>query len=215
MTVLIFLGPPGSGKGTQARKLGELLSVPHIAVGDILREAIRAKTDIGKLAEKFMVQGKLVPNELTIDIMKERLRESDCKKGFIIDGFPRNLDQAESLEKIFSEMGIKSYKAVYFSIPLEDVVKRLSERRSCKRCGAVYHLSFHPPKKEGFCDRCGGELYQRHDDEEDIIKTRFAVYLDQTKPLVSHFEEQERLIKIDGRGSVEEVFAELCKVTGT
>ncbi|MCX5725574.1 MAG: adenylate kinase, partial [Candidatus Saganbacteria bacterium] len=184
MAVLIFMGPPGSGKGTQALKLSERLKIPHIALGDILREEVAAGTDVGKQAEKFMSAGKLVPDELTIDIIRERLKKSDCRDGFILDGFPRNGNQAKNLEKIFSDLNVGLDRAVYFSIPLSDVVKRLSERRSCKKCGAVYHLTFHPPKKKGICDRCGEELYQRHDDEEAIIKTRFSVYTDETKPLI-------------------------------
>ena len=208
------MGPPGSGKGTQALKLSERLKIPHIALGDILREEVAAGTDVGKQAEKFMLAGKLVPDELTIDIIRERLKKSDCRDGFIIDGFPRNSNQAKNLEKIFSELNIDLDKAVYFSIPLPDVVKRLSERRSCKRCGAVYHLTFHLPKKKGVCDRCGGELYQRHDDEESIIKTRFSVYGDETKPLIKHFEEKGVLLEIDAAGGVEEIHKRLLFALG-
>jgi len=218
------LGPPGSGKGTQALKLSERLVIPHIALGDILREEVAGGTEIGKQAEKFMSAGKLVPDELTIDIVRERLKKSDCRDGFILDGFPRNSNQAKNLEKIFLELKVGLDRAVYFSIPLPDVVKRLSERRSCKRCGAVYHLTFHPPKKSAkggsasggkdVCDRCGGELYQRHDDEESIIKTRFSVYGDETKPLIKHFEEKGVLLEIDAAGGVEEIYSRLLSSLG-
>lgn len=211
--ILVFLGPPGSGKGTQAKLLAEKLRVSHIALGDMLREEVRAGTVVGKRAKEFMDAGHLVPDELTIEMTRKRISEKDCQTGFIIDGFPRSTAQAEAFERILAEKDLGLDKVVYFHIPEEEVVKRLSERRSCKNCGTVYHLTNRPPKVPGKCDLCGGELYLRHDDEEKVIRTRFEVYEKQTRPLVERYKKQGKLVELDATGSIDEVFQELLKVT--
>jgi len=201
----VFLGPPASGKGTQAKLLSERLKVPHISLGDILREAVRAGTDEGNRAKSFMDAGKLVPDELTISLAKERFARSDCKNGFIVDGFPRTLKQAEAFESILGECGIELSSVIYITIPVDVAVSRLSGRRSCKKCGAVYHSEFNPPRKLDVCDRCGEKLYQRRDDTEEVIKTRFSVYEKETLPLVRRYGKSGKLKEIDGSASVDEV----------
>lgn len=203
--VYIFLGPPASGKGTQAERLSEKLELPHIALGDILREAVRNNTELGVKAKSFMEAGKLVPDELTISIASERFAQSDCKKGFIVDGFPRTLKQAGVLEKTLSGLGLPVSAVIYITIPVEVAVSRLSGRRSCKGCNAVYHVEFNPPKVAGKCDKCGGDLYQRHDDTEEVIKTRFSVYQKETLPLVEHYKKEGVLKEVSGAAGVDEV----------
>ena len=209
---LIFLGPPGSGKGTQAKMLSEKLKVPHISVGDILREEIRQDSEIGRQAKELMNAGRLVPDELTIELTKKRISEEDCRNGFIIDGFPRSFAQAEALDKMFQEKGLTLDRVIYFRISEEEAVKRLSGRRSCKNCGAVYHLGSKPPKKTGRCDLCGGELYQRPDDKEDVIRTRFEVYESSTRPLIERYKKTGKLLEIDAAKSIKEISRELSKI---
>ena len=207
--ILIFLGPPGSGKGTQAKMLAEKLRVPHIALGDMLREEVRAGTEVGKRVKELINAGKLAPDEMTIDLARKRINREDCAAGFIFDGFPRSALQAEALDRMLKDGGLALDRVIYFRIPEEDVVKRLSERRSCKDCGAVYHLKNRPPKVEGKCDLCGVELYLRHDDEPEVIRTRFEVYEKQTRPLVDRYAKTGKLVEIDASGSAEEVFRNL------
>ena len=214
MKKIVLLGPPGSGKGTQAKKLLAVLKVPHISVGDILREAVALQTDAGKRAQSFMSQGKLVPDEISIELTKERLSRPDCKEGFILDGFPRNLNQAEALSKVLLDLNYKLDAVLYVAVPLEQVVERLSGRRSCKKCGAVFHVKFHPPKADNICDACGAELYQRKDDVEEVIKTRFDVYNEQTKPLIKYYEERSRLVKVDGSLGADKVFNTIKNTLG-
>jgi adenylate kinase len=207
--VFVFLGPPGSGKGTQAKLLAEKLLIPHISLGDILREEVRLGTEIGKKVKALIEAGKLAPDELTIELAKRRISKQDCQRGFIFDGFPRSQAQAEALDRMLGAKGWELSKAVYFNLAEEEVVNRLSARRSCKLCGAVYHLVNNPPKVPGKCDLCGGELYLRHDDEPEVIRTRFEVYEKETLPLVRRYQREGKLVTIDASGSIEEVFQRL------
>jgi len=209
--ILIFLGPPGSGKGTQAKKLAEKLRLPHIALGDILRETIREGSEVGKKAKEFVEAGKLVPDEVTIEITRQRLAKDDCKLGLILDGFPRSMKQAEALNQMLAG---KDYKVVYFKVQLEAVIERNAGRLSCPNCGAVYHEKFSPPKKEGICDRCGSKLYKRADDNEEVIRTRFGVYEDSTKPVIKYYEDKGNLVSINAVGTIDEVFERLLKALG-
>ncbi len=203
--VYIFLGPPASGKGTQAKLLSEKLNLPHIALGDILRDAARKGTELGLLAKGFMDRGALVPDEVTIKLARERFSRPDCANGFIVDGFPRTLKQADSFESLLSSIGLRTTAVIYIDIPLSVAVSRLSGRWSCKVCGAVYHVKFNPPKVPNVCDRDGGELYQRHDDTEEVIKNRFSVYEKQTLPLVERFTKAGTLVKVSGEDTVDRV----------
>ena len=183
-------------------------------VGDILREAVALQTDAGKRAQSFMSQGKLVPDEISIELTKERLSRPDCKEGFILDGFPRNLNQAEALSKVLLDLNYKLDAVLYVAVPLEQVVERLSGRRSCKKCGAVFHVKFHPPKADNICDACGAELYQRKDDTEAVIKTRFNVYNEQTKPLIKFYQDLGLIVEVDGSLNVDVVFELIKKALG-
>lgn len=212
--ILVFLGPPGSGKGTQAKLLAEKMKIPHISLGDILREEVRLGTPIGKQAEEIMNAGKLVPDELTIALTRKRIDKEDCASGFILDGFPRSDAQADALDKMLKDLSKDLDRVIYFRLTEDEAVERLSARRSCRSCGAVYHLKFKPPKVEGVCDRCGGILYQRKDDEEKAVRTRFEVYEKQTKPLVDHYQKLQKVATVDAGGSIESVFNELLAVAG-
>jgi adenylate kinase len=212
VNILIFFGPPGSGKGTQAKKLAQEHKLPHIALGDILREEVRAGSKIGEQAKALMNAGKLVPDELTIELTSQRIGRPDCLAGFILDGFPRSLAQAEALDKMLADHKWEIAKVVYFDIEEDVVVGRLSGRRSCKSCGAVYHTKFNPSKQSGKCDLCGGELYQRKDDEEGVIRQRFEVYREQTQPLIERYIRSEKLVKLDASRPIDEVYRELTRV---
>jgi len=209
MSIYIFLGPPGSGKGTQAKILANKLRIPHIAMGDILREEVRRKTSLGIKIEKILAEGKLVPDSVTGEVARVRLSLPDCGQGFIFDGFPRTQLQAETLEDILKSQGRKVDKVIYFSILLKAALERLSLRRSCRGCGAVYHLKYNPPKHSGKCDACGGDLYLRHDDEEDVIKNRFEVFLSETKPLIEYYKNRDIVIQVDASKSIEDVTKEI------
>lgn len=206
--IYIFLGPPGSGKGTQAKKLAQKLNIPHVALGDILREAVREGTEVGRLAKTFIEAGNLVPDHVTIKITGERLQKGDCKNGLILDGFPRSIVQAEALDKI---MAGKDYMVIYFKVPLEAVIDRNSGRLSCPDCGSVFHIRYNSPGKEGICDKCGGKLYQRKDDSPEVIKNRFTVYEESTKPVFGMYEKRGKLVTVDAQGSIDEVFTRLLK----
>ncbi len=208
---LIFLGPPGSGKGTQAKMLVDKYGIPQISTGDILREAVKEGTPLGKEAKKYMDEGKLVPDEVVVGIVRERLKEPDCTKGFILDGFPRTIPQAEALDKTLQKMGKGIDHVLSLEVDKEELVRRLSGRRTCKKCGAMYHIIFDPPKKDGICDRCGGELYQRDDDKEETIRERLRVYEEQTAPLIEYYRKKGLLRPIDGVGKIEEIFARITE----
>jgi len=195
--ILIFLGPPGSGKGTQAKVLAEKLKLAHISLGDLLREEVRSGSEIGRRAKDFMNAGKLVPDELTIELAQKRVGQADCRPGFIMDGYPRSAAQAAAFDQMLVQNKLTLDKAIYFAVAEDEVVKRLAGRRSCKACGAVYHLENSPPKTAGQCDQCGGELFQRPDDKEEVIRTRFEVYEKQTRPLIEHYQKMGKLVEVN------------------
>ena len=202
---IIFLGAPGAGKGTQAGELARGLGLEHIATGDLFRQALERGTDLGLKAKSYMEKGVLVPSQITIDMVLERLSEPDCTKGAILDGFPRNLEQAEALDKALAQEGKAIDKVVYIKVSEEELLKRLSGRWICRRCQAPYHAIDSPPKVRGKCDKCGGELYQRPDDNEVSIKKRLEVYLAETAPLIDYYTQGSKLIEINGEGGVAEV----------
>jgi adenylate kinase len=202
---MVLLGPPGAGKGTQARALGALWNIPQVASGDLLRAAVREKSELGREAARYMDRGQLVPDELVLKLIAERLARPDAKKGFILDGFPRNVSQAETLAKMLEQTGSKLDKVVAVMVPDEEIVKRISGRRTCKNCAAMYHVTFEPPKKPGVCDTCGGELYQREDDAEETVRERLKVYSEATRPLLDHYGRLGILAKVDGVGRPDEI----------
>jgi adenylate kinase len=202
---LVLLGPPGAGKGTQAQRLQDELKIPQIASGDLLRAAVRNKTALGVEAKRYMDQGTLVPDELVLKLIEERLRDPDAAKGYILDGFPRTLAQAEALHDML-ERNRQSLDAVLaLIVPEQEIIKRISGRRTCKNCGAMYHTIFDPPRNVGLCNKCNSELYQRDDDAEDTVKMRLEVYDTQTRPLLSYYQDRGLLRRIDGVGSLDDV----------
>jgi adenylate kinase len=211
---LILMGPPGAGKGTQAAELIKKYGIPQISTGDMFRAAVKEGTELGKKAEACMKSGALVPDEVTIGIVKERLSKADCEKGFILDGFPRTVEQADALEKILSELGKKLDAVLNIHVPAEDLIERAVGRRICKGCGATYHIKFNAPKVEGKCDNCGGELYQRADDNADTMKNRLSVYEASTRPLIDYYKKAGVYSEIDGRQPINEVTAALIKILG-
>ena len=198
---IVLVGPPGVGKGTVAGKLSKKLGIPHIATGDMLRENVAKKTDLGLKAKSYMDRGLLVPDQVVIDMVKERIRRQDCKKGFILDGFPRTIPQAEEIAD-----AAKIDKVVNIQSDDKIIVERLSRRRVCEKCGFIYHLDFIKPNREGFCDKCSGQLYQREDDKPAAIKERLKVYREKTEPLIKYYENKGILFDVDGSGSPEEEF---------
>ncbi len=209
---LILLGPPGAGKGTQARRLSENLKIPQIATGDLLRAERARKSPLGLKAESYMTTGKLVPDELVIEMIRERMREEDCRNGYVLDGFPRTVAQADALDKTIQKNGSRIDRVINLEVESEEVVKRLSGRRQCRKCGENYHTSFHPPKKSGVCDRCGGDLFQRDDDKEEVIRNRLQVYENQTAPLVNYYRDKGVLKSVKGLGSMDEIFGDILRV---
>lgn len=213
--IIILLGPPGCGKGTQAQKIMDIMHLPQISTGDMLRRALKEGTELGLKAKKFMESGQLVPDSLVISIMKERIKGGDCEKGFILDGFPRSIPQAEALDLMLNEIAKKIDFAINFDVPEDELILRISGRRSCPDCGAMYHIKFSPPKKEGICDRCGGKLFQRADDNEETVKNRLKVYNDQTAPLISYYDKKHILRNIfAGGGTPDSVFAKVKEILG-
>ncbi len=202
---LVLLGPPGAGKGTQARSLAALWGIPQVSSGDLLRAVVREDSDLGREAASYMDRGQLVPDELVLKLIAERLKNKDARKGFILDGFPRNVSQAEALGKGLDRVGLKLDKAVAVIVPDEEIVKRISGRRTCAKCNAMYHVAFEPPAKPGVCDKCGGELYQREDDAEETVRERLKVFAEATRPLLDHYGQQGLLAQVDGVGSTDEV----------
>jgi len=203
---LILLGPPGAGKGTQAERIATLYSIPHISTGDIFRENLRQGTELGLKAKEYMDGGELVPDELVIDIVKDRLAAPDCRQGFILDGFPRTVTQADALKGMLAEMGMPIDQVLNIQVPGEVVVNRLTARRTCSSCGSVCHLIYDPPSKEGSCDACGGELYCRDDDGEETVRTRLEEYEEKTQPLIDYYRREGLLRDVDGGAEMEEVF---------
>lgn len=210
--MLILLGAPGSGKGTQAKFLVERYSIPQISTGDILREEVKAGTILGLKAKEYMDKGALVPDEVVIDMVEFRIKKDDCKRGFILDGFPRTVAQAEALERSLERMGQAIDRVLLVDVDEEELVKRLTGRRVCEICGYNYHLIFDPPKQEGICDRCQGRLYQRDDDKEVTIRNRLKVYTQQTSPLIEYYKKRKLLTLVNGRGSIEEVFQRITQI---
>ncbi|RKX58996.1 MAG: adenylate kinase [Thermodesulfobacteriota bacterium] len=209
---IIFLGPPGAGKGTQAKVLVEKYVIPQISTGDMLREHVAKGTELGLKAKEYMEKGQLVPDEIILGMVKERLSQDDAQKGFILDGFPRTVAQAEALDKILDEMGRKIEYVLALIVPDEELVTRLTGRRTCKNCGMMYHIKFKPPKVEGKCDACGGELYQRPDDNEETVRNRLKVYHEQTAPLIEYYRKKGVLFEVDGNKSIEEITQQLINI---
>jgi len=202
---LILLGPPGAGKGTQAKLLTEKFSIPQISTGDILRAAVKAGTPMGRKAKEFMDAGGLVPDEVVVGIVRDRLQEADCGKGFILDGFPRTVAQADALQTSLEEMGKGLDRVISLAVDAEALVERLTGRRTCKQCGRGYHVTFDPPRQAGVCDACGGDLFQRDDDREETIRKRLQVYEDQTAPLISYYRQAGVLMELDGMQPIPQV----------
>ena len=211
---IVFLGPPGAGKGTQAVEIVEKLGIPHVATGDMLRASIKQETPLGLEAKKYMDQGLLVPDEVTIRITGERISQPDCANGFLLDGFPRTLAQAEALDKLLSDLGIKLDAVINLQVPEAVLIPRLTGRRVCRNCGASFHMVFNPPTAEGVCDRCEGELYQRSDDNEETAVNRLSVYNTQTAPLIAYYQEQGVLKNIDGEQEIYQVLVSIGKALG-
>ena len=209
---IVLIGPPGVGKGTQGQRLSERYGIPIISTGDMLREAVRQGTELGREASGYMNRGELVPDDVVVGIVGQRLQDKDCEKGFILDGFPRTTAQAEGLERILDDIGKAITDVVVIDVPEEEIVRRLSKRRLCRDCGAAYHLEFNPPEDETRCDRCGGTLYQRDDDNEETIKARLKVYNSQTLPLLEFYEKRGRVKKVSGSGSIEDVFERITRL---
>ena len=206
---VILMGPPGAGKGTQAAEMVKKFNIPQISTGDMFRAAVKEGTELGKKAAECMSSGALVPDEVTIGIVKERLSKSDCANGFILDGFPRTVDQADALEKILSDLDKKLDRVLNIHVPAEDLIERAVGRRICKGCGATYHVKFNPSKVENVCDKCGGELYQRADDTAETMKNRLSVYEASTRPLIEYYKKAGKYTEIDGRQAIAKVTADL------
>ena len=206
---LLLMGPPGAGKGTQAAKLVERYDIPHVSTGDIFRGALQERTPLGLEARRYMDVGALVPDQVTVGITRERLAKSDCIGGFILDGFPRTLQQAHALDQMLAKMGIRLNKVVNIAVPDQELIPRLTGRRICQSCGATYHMEFRPPAQQNICDRCGGELYQRTDDEEDTVRDRLEVYRLQTQPLIQYYRERDLYSEINGAQPTEMVFRDI------
>jgi len=202
---ILLMGPPGAGKGTQAAKLVDRFSIPHISTGDIFRSAVKAGTELGREAKKFMDSGQLVPDSVTIGIVKERLAESDCQSGFILDGFPRTLEQATALDATLGELGVKLDRVVNITATDKELVHRITGRRICKSCSATYHVTLNYPIVSGKCDKCGGELFQRADDQEETVIKRLNVYQVQTEPLIGYYRDKGLYAEIDGLQSIDKV----------
>jgi len=206
---LVILGPPGAGKGTQAESIVEKYNIPHISTGDIFRENIKNNTELGKKAKSYMDKGLLVPDELVIELVEDRLNKDDAKNGFLLDGFPRTVAQGVSLDSILDKNNEKLTKVININVKPEILIERAVGRRICKTCGATYHVAFNPPKEEGICDKDGTKLIQRDDDVEETVRTRISVYFDQTAPLIDYYKAQGLLIDIDGSQDIDKVFEDI------
>ena len=211
---IIMLGAPGAGKGTQAKQIASKYQIPHISTGDIFRANIKNGTELGKKAKEYMDQGLLVPDELTCDLVMDRISQDDCANGFVLDGFPRTIPQAEALDAALTKVGAKMDFAIDVDVPDSHIVNRMSGRRACLNCGATYHVVAIPPKKEGICDTCGKELVLRDDDQPETVQKRLDVYQDQTQPLIDYYKNQGILKSVDGTVPMEEVFANIVEILG-
>lgn len=211
---IIMLGAPGAGKGTQAKQIADKYSIPHISTGDIFRANIKNGTELGKKAKQYMDQGALVPDELTCDLVMDRIQQDDCKNGFVLDGFPRTIPQAEALDAALGKINEKMDYAIDVDVPDENIVNRMSGRRACLNCGATYHLISIPPKVEGICDRCGSEIVLREDDKQETVQKRLKVYHEQTQPLIDYYKNQGILKSVDGTQPMDEVFKAIVTILG-
>ncbi|WP_078382539.1 adenylate kinase [Sutcliffiella halmapala] len=211
---LVLMGLPGAGKGTQAERIVEKYNIPHISTGDMFRAAMKEGTELGLKAKSFMDQGQLVPDEVTIGIVRERLEKEDCKNGFLLDGFPRTVPQADALEQMLEELGRKIDYVINVDVDQSILMERLTGRRICKDCGSTYHLVFNPPSEDGVCDKCGGELYQRADDNEETVGNRLEVNVKQSKPLLDFYKSKGYLQNIDGQQPIGKVFNDIEKLLG-
>ena len=211
---IIMLGAPGAGKGTQAKKIAAKYGIPHISTGDIFRANIKNGTELGMKAKSYMDAGGLVPDEITIGMLLERIHEADCTNGYVLDGFPRTIPQAESLTKALAERGEAVDYAVNVDVPDENIINRMSGRRACLNCGATYHIVYNAPKTEGVCDSCGQALVLRDDDQPETVKKRLSVYHDQTQPLIDYYKQEGILAEVDGTKEMEDVFCDITKILG-
>ena len=211
---MVLLGPPGAGKGTQAKLLEQEFGAVQISTGDILRKAVADQSPLGKQAGDYIKRGSLVPDELIIDLIAERLQQADCAQGFLLDGFPRTIPQAESLDALLKKLALSLTCVLSVRVPRPVIIERLAGRRTCRKCGALCHMVFDPPKRDGICDHCGGDLFQREDDKEETIANRLAVYDAQTAPLVDYYRRQGILLEIDGVGNIEEIRSRIKKALG-
>ena len=211
---IIMLGAPGAGKGTQAKKISERYSIPHISTGDIFRANIKNGTELGKKAKEYMDKGLLVPDELVVDLVVDRLSPADCEKGCVLDGFPRTIPQAEVLDEALTKLGEKIDYAINVDVPDENIVRRMSGRRACLKCGATYHIEHIPPKQEGICDSCGSELVLRDDDKPETVQNRLKVYHEQTQPLIDFYTARGVLKTVDGTVDMKEVFTAITDILG-
>ena len=211
---IIMLGAPGAGKGTQAKMIAEKYGIPHISTGDIFRANIKNGTELGAKAKTYMDQGLLVPDELVVDLVIDRFKADDCKKGYILDGFPRTIPQAEALDKALAAIGENVDYAINVEVPDENIVRRMSGRRACVGCGATYHIVYNPTKEENKCDACGGELILRDDDKPETVQKRLGVYHDQTQPLIDYYSKKGILKEVDGTIDMNDVFAAICQILG-
>ncbi len=211
---IIMLGAPGAGKGTQAKQIADKYGIPHISTGDIFRANLKQGTELGKKAKEYMDQGLLVPDELTCDLVMDRIGQEDCKNGFVLDGFPRTIPQAEALDKALANINEKMDYAVDVDVPDENIVNRMSGRRACINCGATYHIVSIPTKVEGICDRCGEKVVLRDDDQPETVKKRLNVYHEQTQPLIDYYKKQDILRTVDGTQPMEQVFGAIVKILG-
>lgn len=209
-----MLGAPGAGKGTQAKMIADKYSIPHISTGDIFRANIKNGTELGKKAKTYMDQGLLVPDELVVDLVVDRVGQEDCSNGYVLDGFPRTIPQAESLDAALEKLGSKVDYAINVEVPDENIVRRMSGRRACVACGATYHIVHIPTKVEGICDRCGSELILRDDDKPETVKKRLAVYHEQTQPLIDYYNNKKVLVEVDGTKDMNDVFTDIVKILG-
>ena len=211
---IIMLGAPGAGKGTQAKRIAQRYGIPHVSTGDIFRANIKNGTELGMKAKAYMDAGNLVPDEITIGMLLDRIHEADCEKGYVLDGFPRTIPQAESLTAALKERGEKMDYAIDVDVPDENIINRMSGRRACLACGATYHIAYNPPKKEGVCDQCGEPLVLRKDDKPETVKNRLEVYHQQTQPLIDDYKKEGILAQVDGTQNMDQVFEDIVKILG-